>query len=146
MDRCIQLSYRYHDVDVVELKVSAWNGSFGGSTCLYVGQGELAGTATLLAGFPVTLSDRREITFGAFGPESAGGATNLKLSCIDGAGHCRMHVTIEADYALRDSLAERVEMLCGFEPAALDEFVSQLRKLNSSLTGSAVLALLESSN
>lgn len=144
MDRCIQLSYRYHDVDVVELKVSAWNGSFGGSACLYIGQGELADIATLLAGFPVGLEDRREVTFGAFGSKFAGGATNLKLSCIDDAGHCQLHMTIEADFAQRDSLAERVEMLCAFEPAALDEFVGQMRKLNSSLTGSAVLALRES--
>jgi hypothetical protein len=144
MDRCIQLSYLYHDVDIVELKVSAWNGIFGGSTSLYIGKGELASMATLLAGFPVGLRDRREITFGASGPETAGGATNLTLSCIDGAGHCQMHVMIEADYSLRDSLAERVEMLCAFEPAALDEFASQMRRLNSSLTGSAVLALLES--
>ncbi|HEX3435283.1 MAG TPA: hypothetical protein VHT24_00835 [Pseudacidobacterium sp.] len=101
----------------------------------------MAGTATLLAGFPVDLEDRREVIFGAFGPKSAGGAMNLKFSCIDGVGHCQLHVTIEADYDRRDLLAERVEMLCAFEPAALDQFVEQMRKLNSSLMGSAVLAL-----
>jgi hypothetical protein len=53
-------------------------------------------------------------------------------------------VTIKADFAQRASLAERVEMLCAFEPAALDEFAGQMRKLNSSLTGSAELALRES--
>ena len=141
MDRCVQLSYRYHDADVVELRVSAWNGSFGGSTCLYVGQGDLADTAKLLAGFPVGLEDQREATFGAFGPKSAGGATSLKFSCIDGAGHCQLHVTIEADYDRGDLLAQRVEMLCAFEPAALDQFLEQMRELNSSLWGSAVLAL-----
>jgi hypothetical protein len=141
MDRCVQLSYWYHDTDVVELKVSAWNGTFAGSTRLYVGQGDLADTATLLAGFPVGLKDRREVTFGAFGSKSAGGAMNLKFSCIDGAGHCRLHLMLEADYDRRDA-AERVEMLCPFEPAALDQFVEQMRELSSSLTGSAVLALL----
>ena len=141
MDRCVQLSYWYHDTDVVELKVSAWNGTFAGSTRLYVGQGDLADKASLLAGFPVGLKDRREVTFGAFGPKSAGGAMNLKFSCIDGAGHCQLHLTVEADYDVRDA-AERVEMLCAFEPAALDQFVSQMRELNSSLRGSAVLALL----
>jgi len=142
MDRSLRLSYRYHDVDVVELRVSGWNGRFGGSTCLYIGQGELANSAMVLAGFPAGLEDRREITLGAFGSDSAGGATNLKLSCVDGAGHCQLHVTIEADYGHQDLLAERVEMLCDFEPAALDEFVEQMRELNSSLAGSAVLALL----
>ena len=143
MDRCVQLSYRYHDVDVVELKVSAWNGSFAGSTCLYVGQGDLADSAALLAGFPVGLEDRREVTFGAFGPQFAGGAMNLKFSCNDGACHCQLHLTIEAaDYDQQDVLAERVEMFCAFEPAALDQFVEQVRELNTSLTGTALLPLL----
>ena len=141
MDRCVQLSYRYHDTDIVELRVSAWNGSFGGATCLYVGQGDLADTATLLAGFPVGLKDQREAMFGALGPKSAGGAMSLKFACIDGAGHCQLHVTIEADYDRVDLPVQRVEMLCAFEPAALDQFLEQMRELNSSLTGSALLAL-----
>jgi len=141
MDRCVRLAYWYHDVDVVELRVSAWNGSFGGSTCVYVGQGDLADAATLLAGFPVSLEDKREVTFGAFGSDSAGGALTLRFACIDGAGHCQLHVTMEADHDRRDLLAERVEMLSTLEPAALDQFVEQMRELNSSLTGSAVLTL-----
>jgi hypothetical protein len=141
MNRCVSLSYRYHDFDVVELKVSAWNGSFGGTACVWVGQGALADAARLLAGFPVSLSDKREVTFGAFGPKSAGGVVTLQFECIDGAGHCQLHVTMESDYEPRDRFAERVEMLSVFEPAALDQFVEQMRELNSSLTGSAVLTL-----
>lgn len=141
MDRRICLSYSYHDVDVVELKASAWNGSFGGSTCLWVAQGELDDAANQLAGFPVSLADRREVTFGAFGPKFAGGAITLKFACIDGAGHCQVNVSMESDYDRRDIWAERVEMLSAFEPAALDQFVKEMRELNSSLAGSAVLAL-----
>lgn len=141
MDRCVFLSYRYHDLDAVELKVSAWNGSFGGSTCVWVGQGDLADAATLLAGFPVDLADKREVTFGAFGPKSAGGAATLQFECTDRAGHCQLHLTMESDYDRRDLLAERVEMLSALEPAALDEFVKQMRELNSSLAGSAELTL-----
>jgi len=134
------LEYWYHDTDIVELRVSAWNGSFGGSTRLYLAQGELADTATLLAGFPVNIKDEREVTFGAFGPNSAGGGMALRFFCRDGAGHCQLHTTIEADYKLRDSPAERVEFLSSFEPAALDQFVEQMRILDSSLMGSAALA------
>jgi hypothetical protein len=79
MDRCVRLAYWYHDVDVGELRVSAWNGSFGGSTCVYVGQGDLADAATLLAGFPVSLEDKREVTFGAFGSDSAGGGIDSAI-------------------------------------------------------------------
>jgi hypothetical protein len=102
----------------------------------------LANAASLLAGFPVSLEDSREVTLGACGPKSAGGAMNLKFSCIDGAGHCQLRVTIEADYGSREFQAERVEMLCAFEPAELDQFVNQLHELNSSLVGSAALMLL----
>ncbi len=142
MDRCVQLTCCYHDADVVELEVSAWNGAFAGLTRLYIGQGVLADTATLLAGFPVGLEDRRDVAFGAFGPKFASGAMNLNFSCIDGAVHCQLHLIIEADYDRQESLAQRVEMLCAFEPAALDQFVQQMRELNSSLEGSAMLALL----
>jgi hypothetical protein len=41
------MAYRYHDFDVVELNVSAWNDSFGGSICLWVAQGELGEAAVL---------------------------------------------------------------------------------------------------
>ena len=41
MNRCVRVAYRYHDADVVNLNVSAWNGSFGGSTDLWFAQGEL---------------------------------------------------------------------------------------------------------
>jgi hypothetical protein len=142
MDRCVQLTYRYHDNDLVELEASAWNGSFTGSTCLYMGQGDLADTATVLAGFPVDREDQREVTLGAFGPKCAGGAMKLNFSCIDSAGHCQVRLVIEDDYR-QESLAQRVEMSCAFEPAALDRFVQQMHELNSSLTGSASLALLD---
>ncbi len=108
MDQCVQLSHYYDDTDMVQLKVSAWNGTFAGSTLVYIGHGDQASTATLLAGFPVDLEDCREVTFGAFGPESAGGAMDLKFSCIDSAGHCQLHLTIEADYEHRESETERV--------------------------------------
>jgi len=66
----------------------------------------------------------------------------MQFACVDGAGHCRLHLTIEAEYDERDLFAERVEVLAPFEPAAVDKFVEQIRELHSSLTGSAVLTLL----
>jgi hypothetical protein len=133
------MAYRYHDVDVVQLNVFAWNGSFGGSTCLWVAQGELGETADLLAGFPANPKDMRELSFGAFGPEFAGGAMSLKFFCVDLAGHCKLHLRMESDHERRESIAERVELIGAVEPAAIDLFVEQMRTLNSSLAGSAML-------
>ena len=141
MERSVRLSYRYHDDDLVELGVSAWNGEFGGSTRLYINHGELAEVANELIGFPSNVEDTRGVTFGAFGPESGGGAMALRFSCIDSAGHCRLQLKIESDPLLRESLIESVELIGAVEPAALDRFVEQMRVLNSSLAGSAVLHL-----
>lgn len=51
MDRSVRFSYRYHDTDLLELSASAWTGSFGGTTRLYLSHGELTDTANALSGF-----------------------------------------------------------------------------------------------
>lgn len=139
MDECVCLAYRYHDSDLVELVVTAWNGEFGGSTRLYVGHGELEEAADRLLGFPENIEDEREITFGNFGEEVGAGAMELKFSCIDLAGHCHLLLKIEADPIAQKLPLQRVELIGGVEPAAIDTFVEQMRTLNSMLTGSAVL-------
>ena len=65
----------------------------------------------------------------------------MEFACVDRAGHCQLRVRIEDDCEGLASFTERVEMQCDLEPAALDEFVEQLRELNFSLAGSAVLRL-----
>ena len=47
-----RLEVIYADVDIIELRVSAWNGAFGGATDLYVAVDGLSKIATELAGFP----------------------------------------------------------------------------------------------
>ena len=82
-ERCVRLSYRFHDVHLVELTASAWNGEFGGSTRLYISDGKLADAADILPGFTANVDDTRGVTFGAFGPEFEGGAMALRLTCVD---------------------------------------------------------------
>ena len=108
---------------------------------MYVNHGDLADAADVLIGFPVNVVDTREVTFGAFGPESGGGAMAVKLTCIDRAGHCRLRLELESDPLQREPHLERVELIAAFEPSALDRFVEQMRALDSSLSGSAVLEL-----
>jgi hypothetical protein len=143
MDRSVRLTYRYHDGDLVELTASAWNGEFGGSTRLYLGHGELAEAADVLAGFPQHVEDSREVTFGAFGPDSGAGAMALMFSCSDRAGHCQLRLTIEADPLLHNPPLQRVELLGAVEPAAVDQFVEQMKTLDSALVGSAVLSFAQ---
>src|SRR4051812_37662798 len=133
MDRSVRLTYRYHDVDLLELTASAWNGEFGGSTRLYIRHGQLAEAADLLAGFPESVEDFREVKFGEFGPQFGAGAIALQFSCSDRAGHCQLLLKLEADPIPKNPPLQRVEMSGAIEPSALDLFVEQMRTLDSSL-------------
>jgi hypothetical protein len=117
------------DDGYLTLRISAWNGSFGGKATVYVDAEQLKETAIQLRGFPVSPSDIRELSFGEFGPKCAGGAAGLRFYCINGRGHARLHATIESDHD-RAGNAEFARMTLSIEPAALDRFVEGLDKLD----------------
>jgi len=73
--------------NIVEVRLSAWNGLFGGSANIYAAIGELSESAQKLTGFPRNPSDKRILEFGAFAPKAAGGAATLSFYCVDSAGH-----------------------------------------------------------
>ena len=75
--RSLRMRYRYHDGDIVEITVSVWNGTFGGAANVYVEHEALSNAAGIIAGFPTSNNDHREVVLGAFGSEWAGGAVAL---------------------------------------------------------------------
>ncbi len=87
MEVGFQLDVLWHDEDIFNIRVSAWNGAFGGATELYAALGELGEIAKKLAGFPKNPADTRETALGAFGPEFAGGGASMRFYCVDMAGH-----------------------------------------------------------
>jgi hypothetical protein len=135
----LQFCYLYHDYDVIEIRIIVGNGRFHASANAYVQAGGLSEAAATLDGFPTNASDARELVFGAFGAQSAGGAVRLQLSCWDLAGHARIRATVEDDYRSEND-TESAIVFIDFEPAALDEFVSALRHLEIDLKGCAELA------
>ena len=135
MERGLIVEYLYHDDDIVELRVSAANEVFAGSAAVYVARGELRQSAEFIRDFPTGRSDKREVVWGAFGTEFAGGATRLLFDCIDGAMHSRISVQIEDADALQSALVRAV-----VEPAAVDTFLPQLLKIDEELGGRATLA------
>jgi hypothetical protein len=130
MDREIRFEFLWNDADIVEVRLSAWNGLFGGSADIYVGIGELAETAAKLEGFPRDPSDKRTLEFGSFAPKAAGGAAMLSFYCRDSAGHASVEVKIESDDRERIP-AQSVLLVAAIEPAAVDSFVSDLRRLEA---------------
>ena len=137
----LQFCYLYHDYDVIEVRITIGNGRFFGSANVYVQTGGIAEAATVLEGFPTHAADIREVEFGVFGPKFAAGAVRLQLSCKDLAGHSMIRATIEDGYRSRNE-AELATVFIDFEPAALDEFVAALRRLEGNLKGCAELQAL----
>jgi hypothetical protein len=130
MDAGVCFEVLWNDAHMFEVRVSARNGLFSGSANIYLGIGELAESAEKLRGFPRNPSDKRTLDFGAFGPQVAGGAATLSFYCGDSAGHASVEVKIESDYRGK-ILAQSVLLIAAVEPAAVDSFVSDLRRLEA---------------
>jgi hypothetical protein len=142
MDTGFRFEVIWNDDDVFKVRVSAWNGAFGGSADAYVAIGGLTEAAAKLDGFPLQPSDTRELQFGAFGPEWAGGAASMCFYCKDAAGHALVEARIESDH-LRDhsggNKAQSVFLVAPIEANAVDSFVSDLRRLEADQCGVALL-------
>jgi hypothetical protein len=140
MSAGLRVSYLWHDNDVLEVRIAAENSEFRGSAAVYVGTGELIAAATKLQGFPRDPSDKRDVTFGAFGSQSAGGGASLTFYCRDMAGHATCAVVIESGYTNPRTIANAT--LCvDFDPACLDDFLAQLRRIENQHGGSAFMAM-----
>jgi hypothetical protein len=127
---------------MLEVRVSVWNGRFGGTTDVYISHSELSDAANSLAGFPQTLTDAREFQLGSFGPQYGGGASAIRLWCADGAGHVRLQARIESDFN-QTATAESATLFAGLEPSAIDSFVAELRQVELTHAGTAALRIFD---
>lgn len=140
----LQFCYLYHDYDIIEVRIAVGNGRFCGTTNVYVATGGLVEAARVLEGFPKDVRDSREVEFGSFGPKSAGGAVRLRFQCKDLAGHTEIRAELEDDYLSLGNV-ESATIFLDFEPAALDEFVVTLRRLEADRESRAELRAIERS-
>lgn len=128
----------YEDNDLLQLRVSAWNGFFGGAADIYVGIGRLKEVANLLRGFPSYVKDDREFTLGAFTREFAGGGISLHFFCSGGAAHVFVESKIESTHNA-EGKAQSATLLLPTEAAAIDAFVEDLYRVDSQQTRVASL-------
>jgi hypothetical protein len=135
----IKIERIYIDNELIKLRVSAWNGLFGGEADVYESVGRLSEIATLLQGFPSSVTDSREFGLGSFGDDSAGGGVSLRLFCRDRSGHIAAEVSIESDFD-SNGKAQSVNLLFLCEAAAIDVFVAQLRNVDREIASEAHLA------
>lgn len=137
MDIGLQFEVIYKAEDLIQVRVFAWNGSFGGTADIYVGIGRLEEIAARLKGFPASVSDRREITLGAFGPNTAGGV-EMQFYCADASGHAYVELKIESG-SLSGKTVQSAILSLPIEAAAVDSFVDDLRVPGLRKTGIARL-------
>jgi len=138
MNKGVKLEVKWHDADVVEVRITAWNGAFGGTVDVYTGIGGLGEAAEKLEGFPRSSSDNREVVLGHFGQEWAGGAVSMRFYCADGAGHAYLESRMESDGQVA-GVTQSVVLSLHIEAAALDSFVEDLRRLEAEKIGTASL-------
>jgi hypothetical protein len=134
----IAIEILYSDEDVFDVKFSAGNGAFGGATRIWVEIGGLDTLADKISGFPKGPQDSRELVLGAFGREYAGGATHLRLFCIDLAGHSYIESKIESGEESAGVFQTAI-VIMPVEASAIDRFVTGLRKIEKARNGTAVL-------
>ena len=144
----LSFSYLYHDVDVMQVRIMVNNNSYQGSADIYIGRRELSEAAAVLEGFPLLPADTRNVIFGAFGQAQAGGALQLEFYCKDLSGHPAIKAKVEEDTLAYGNLSgrrnepESATIYLDFEPAALDGFLIELRRMERELKGSASLTAL----
>ena|ERR1700685_644123 len=138
----IQVRVIWFDDDVIELFVSGWNGSFGGTVSVYEGTGDLAKAAEHIRGFPRNPSDMREIILGIFDRKCAGGGVKMRFHCIGGAGHAFVEATFDANYASAGTIQTAVLSML-VEGAAVDRFVQELHTVGANRAGEAYLKAME---
>ncbi len=141
MELQIRFEVNWSDNEMFEIQISAWDGRFGGAANVYVEIGGLDEAAARLDGFPHHPADIRELQFGAFGPESAGGAVGMRFYCADGAGHAFVEAKIESAFDKFHN-AQSAIIIADVEPAAMDAFLSELRALEDKRHGVARFKLL----
>jgi hypothetical protein len=134
----LQVDVIWSDEDVSKIRVSVWNGDFGGTTETYVATGDLQEIAKKLSGFPRYPADARDIVIGSFGREFAGGAASLRFYCADAAGHAYVEVKIESEFESA-GVVQYAIISMPIEAAAVDSFVADLNRLETERSGTAML-------
>jgi hypothetical protein len=139
MEQGIRFRLIWADNDLLEIVLSAWNGEFAGVAKIYVGHGELVEMAKSLHGFPQTNPDDRRFDLGDMNPDGLGGAS-VRFYTKDMAGHPAVEISIIAGSHLPGHV-QAVTLRAPIEAAAVDDFVTELTKIENQLDSTAFLRI-----
>jgi hypothetical protein len=141
MTSSVQISYLWNDTDLLEVRILAGNGVFGGTVDVYLSLDALAKAAEAIDGFPSNTHDMREIDFGP-----AKGLVSLRFFCEGEAGKSFVELSMESQHESYNCAVntgpESVKFHAAVEANAVDAFVSDLKKVQANLSGVAQLSLV----
>jgi hypothetical protein len=115
----------------MKVRISGWNGAFGGMSDAYLGLDGLKETAAAIRGFPRNVQDVRKIMLDSE-------RVSMRFYCVDSAGHASVDSTIESASDATGKTQSATFSL-PIEASAVDTFVEDLGRLSMSGTGIAIL-------
>jgi hypothetical protein len=135
----IEFEVIWFDQEAIEYRVTCSNGLFCGTTDLYSSHESLANAANLIRGFPASIRDSRNVTFGTFEPTFAGGGVSMTFQCTDSAGHKEVLVKLRDDGRKQTGKPQSVDLILPIEPSAIDFFVARASSIGNTLGSKANL-------
>jgi hypothetical protein len=143
MNNYIKFTKIWSDEDVIELEIKTSNGSSLFTNTVYISYATLEKTVSELDKFKTQIyGGIYDIEFGTFGPEYANGAFQARLHfAIRNSGKIYISVKAETDFEefANKKISERVELYLKTEPSLLDNFINEMKSLNSNISKDAEL-------
>lgn len=140
----LELKLIWKDDDMFEVKVTASNGRYSGTTEVYDTSDSLLKFARSLIGFPKNY----EILVHEAGEKNGHAYFSMKFYCIDSAGHFGVLINLERSVATEYRAEEKdklsLEILT--EPNAIDNFQKGLLHLAENQEGTAILYGINKTN
>ncbi len=124
----VQISNRYVDDHLIQLRIAASNGVFAGQADLYVDSGSLTELADALRGFPTSPRDIRQFELGSFDGADVCGGAKFRFFCVDSVGHAMVEVNLRNDLTV-EFVTNLVVVHIAIEAAAIDSFIKQLESM-----------------
>jgi hypothetical protein len=133
----LELQIIWKDDDMFELKVTASNGRFFGTTAVYDTTESLFSFAQTLIGFP---NDNKKLFHDA-GFKVGYAYFSMNFYCIDNAGHIGVEINLEDNVAteFRHEEKDKLKLEIIVEPNAIDNFQRELSQLATTQKGTAIL-------
>jgi hypothetical protein len=131
----------WFDNDAIELKITASDGVSRFSTNVYVGYSEIDDLVKRLHVFKKQIyGGIFDIELGGFGPEYANGAFSGRMHFYERG---KIYITARmqskfCDFGVKNVASDATLYLIS-EPALLDNFITELRVINTDLSNKAVL-------